>query len=133
MSAVKHPLYKTWESMRLRCSNPKATGYHHYGGRGITICDEWSDFWAFVADMGDRPKGHTLDRIDHEGPYSPENCRWATAKQQQRNRRNNHLIAFNGKALCVSAWAEELGLNKVTLLARLRRGWPVERALYHIT
>jgi hypothetical protein len=91
---TEHPLYGSYNEMLARCTRPDHPRYADYGGRGITVCDRWrSDFWAFVDDMGDRPEGQSLDRVDNDGPYSPDNCRWATSAQQRANRRPARKVA----------------------------------------
>jgi hypothetical protein len=93
---TKHPLYGSYVGLVERCTYPGHKDYALYGGRGITVCDRWlDDFWAFVEDMGERPEGHSLDRVDCDGPYAPENCRWATASEQRINQRRNKT---SGKA-----------------------------------
>jgi hypothetical protein len=125
-------LLQSWRSMRYRCANPSARYYHIYGGRGIKVCDRWlHSFENFALDMGARPTPrHTLDRIDVEGDYSPENCRWATPKEQGRNVRKNINVTIDGVTQCVSAWCEMFGVPATRTIARLHRGWPIERALF---
>jgi len=115
-------LYTVWAAMRRRCYSKADTRYHDYGGRGITVCDRWRhSFEAFLADMGECPPGMELDRKDNDGPYSPENCRWATKKQQGRNKRNNRLVTFEGKTHPLVVWCERFGLHYYRTLQRLTR------------
>jgi len=123
------PTYRSWRSMTDRCANPNTPNYYLYGGRGILVCAEWKSFESFLRDMGERPKGTSLDRIDSDGPYTSENCRWATANQQQRNKRNNHLLTVDGETRCIAEWAEIKGIQKVTIKARIRSGWSHREAV----
>lgn len=126
---IDTPEYATWISMRSRCYTKTNASYPGYGARGIKVCARWQSFENFLADMGNRPEGHTLDRIDPNGDYSPENCRWATPETQSNNRRNNWLLTFDGRTQTVAQWAKEVGISKNTLLGRLKWGWPTEDAL----
>lgn len=113
-----------------RCESKTNKGYKNYGAVGRTVCERWHRFEHFIADMGPRPTPkHTLERSDNDRGYSPDNCRWATHKEQMRNVSYNRNITFNGRTLCLSAWAEESGLNVLLLWKRLNRGWSVERTL----
>ena len=113
-----------------RCTLPSSDDYHNYGGRGIRICERWLDFQKFADDMGEKFLPNLeLDRVNVDGNYEPSNCRWATRKVQQRNRRNNHRVAWCGRNLTVCEWAELLGHKPNTLIFRLRRGWPIERTM----
>lgn len=121
--------YKIWQGMMERCHNNKNPSFHRYGGRGIFVCDGWrASFECFLSDMGYRPDGMSIDRINNDGPYAPENCRWATAREQQANTRRVRLISWNGKTQPLKAWARELGITSVTLRNRLNSGWTPERA-----
>lgn len=122
------PIYRSWQSIKRRCLNKKDPAYANYGGRGITICDEWLVFENFLADMPGFEPGLEIDRIDNNKGYSKENCRWVTSKVNNRNRRNNKLITFMGKTLCVSEWAEKIGIGALALGNRIRSGWSIERA-----
>jgi len=124
--------YKSWLSMRARCNNPKEASYKNYGGRGIKVCDRWQNsFENFLADMGERPEETSLDRFpDKNGNYEPGNCRWATQRTQQNNKRSNRMIKMDDKELTVADWARETGISVHTILARIDKlGWSVERAL----
>lgn len=118
-----------WRQMKARCLNPKNARYEGYGGRGITICDRWLKFENFREDMGEPPEGLSLERRDNDAGYSKDNCYWATRAEQQANLRTNVRLTYQGKTQHVAAWAREVGLAEITLVTRLRRGWPVERAL----
>lgn len=128
---TKHPLFNTWIHMIRRCGDPRVKEFKNYGARGITVCDRWrDDFWAFVADMGERPTPrHSVERRDNNGPYSPDNCCWATYAEQKLNTRRNRLITFQGKTLPVSEWARRVGIHPATLFWRLRQGMSPELAL----
>ena len=117
--------YNIWSSMIARCTNRKCHAYHRYGGRGITVCERWrTSFINFFSDMGPRPSlKYTLDRFpDNDGNYEPGNCRWATMKEQQRNRGNNHLITINGQTKCLNEWAEIVGLHRTAIERRIKKG-----------
>lgn len=121
--------YESWHQMIQRCNNPKNKRYPTYGGRGIRVSEHWKLFVNFLEDMGERPPNRSIDRIDNDKGYFKENCRWATPKQQQRNRSNNHLITYDGKTQTMAAWAEEMVIPYDTLRFRLKRGWSIEKAL----
>lgn len=117
--------YEAWGSMKSRCLNAKHAAFARYGGRGIRICERWKSFENFLADMGEPPtKKHTLDRENNNGDYEPSNCRWATWKQQQQNRRNNRIIEFNGERRCAADWADKTGLSRYVIYWRIRQGMP---------
>jgi|ERR1700722_2476405 len=124
--------YVSWQNMRARCLDSTNEHFNDYGGRGISICERWvCSFDNFLADMGERPKGMTLDRVITEGDYTPTNCRWATAKQQARNRRNNILIEIRGETKCLAEWCEIYGLNPDAILNRINQlGWALDEDLF---
>lgn len=118
-----------WCAIRRRCNNTRGRDYVNYGGRGITYDKAWDDFERFVADMGLPPDGLTIDRIDNDGPYSAQNCRWADRNTQSLNRRNAVLVEFAGKAMRLRAWAAYLGLPYGTVRTRHYRGQPLTGAV----
>lgn len=116
------PIHNAWVAMHQRCYNENGEFYSHYGGRGITVCDEWRDFSAFLRDMSPRPPGHSLDRIDNSKGYSADNCRWASNTQQVRNRRKTTFYEYEGKTLSLPEWAEQIGVKYQTLWHRYKIG-----------
>lgn len=126
------PTWHSWYAMRSRCHSPSDQAYGRYGGRGIIVCERWrSSFEKFLEDMGERPSlAHTIDRYpDNNGNYELGNCRWATRREQNRNRRSNRLLTLNGETMCIADWADRLGLTQNSIYCRLRSGWSVEQAL----
>lgn len=122
-------IYITWIQMVSRCKNKKSKSYHNYGARGITVCKRWLRFKNFYTDMGDRPVGLTLERKNNNKGYSPDNCKWATRKEQNNNSRGNVLIEYKGLKLTMAQWAEKLGISKSILRYRIRDAcWPIKRA-----
>lgn len=119
--------HKTWQSMMQRCYNPNSASWKRYGGRGITVCDRWHKFENFLADMGASSPELSIDRIDNNAGYSPENCRWATRKQNARNTSKNRLITYKGETACVAEWAERTGLPHALILQRLKSGWDAHK------
>jgi len=126
------PEYKAWTKMKERCLNPSCKEYPNYGGRGIAICDDWiNNPHKFIKDMGEKPepkRNYSLERIDNEKGYCKDNCKWADKKEQARNRRSNVWIEYKGTKMLISDWADALGIKRLTLSARLKKGWSVEKA-----
>lgn len=131
INASKHGMcysytYRSWQNARDRCNNPNNPAYKKYGGRGITVCDKWNNFENFVKDMGERPNGMSLDRINNDKGYSKENCRWANAVLQSNNRRN--IKKYKGKSM--AEWSRLTGIKPSTIRQRVYvYGWPMERAI----
>lgn len=128
MSRTK--IYKIWCSMIERCYTPTHHAYARYGARGITVCESWRlSFEQFYKDMGERPAGKSLDRINNNHGYSPDNCRWATQEQQQNNNSATHILHFNGESLSISQWARKLGISRNRIRSRIQRGMSIADAL----
>ena len=124
-------LYEVWLSMKQRCSNPKSQYYRLYGGKGVTVCKEWKNFVSFYewAISNGYKDGLTIERKDSTKGYNPYNCKWATKKEQANNTERNHYITYNGETHTMAQWAEITGMTYETIRKRIKRGWPVERAL----
>lgn len=127
---TKTPTYNSWKSMIHRCYREDNASYKNYGAKGIGVCKRWHKYENFKKDMGERPSGHTLDRIDSSKNYSPSNCRWATRIEQNSNRKGQILITAFGKTKNINAWARELGINKRTIRERFYYGWSHEDCLF---
>lgn len=123
------PTWRTWRSMLDRCRLPGHAWYHLYGGRGIVVCERWRSFENFLMDMGERPDGATIDRINNDGNYEPGNCRWASHSTQMRNRRDRVKIEAFGEALLAIEWAERTGVDPERIRIRILDGWPPEKAV----
>lgn len=130
-------IYRIWCGIKTRCSNPGRREFSYYGGRGISVCERWRDgdgsrsgFECFVADMGERPSpDHSVERIDNDGNYDPNNCVWATTLEQRRNTSATYKIAHGGEVLSTAAWSERTGIPALQIGRRIGRGWSVDRAL----
>lgn len=127
----KRPEYKVWKSLRKRIHNPNDERYASYGGRGLTVDPRWDEsFEVFLQDMGHRPgPGYSIDRVDNDQGYWPDNCVWATNKSQANNRRTSRILEYRGVSKTLAQWADELGISRHNLQARIGRGWSVEKAL----
>lgn len=130
-SDVRSGAYASWMSMHRRCYVESASHFERYGGRGIVVCERWKSFQNFLSDMGEKPEGKSLDRINNSGNYEPTNCRWATHIEQSNNRDNNVRISFMGIDQTMQQWSREPGAVSAQLIrVRLRYGWSVERAIF---
>lgn len=126
--AAHRPTYECWVNMKTRCYNQNYARFDRYGGRGIAVCDRWRDgesglsgYECFVADMGEQPPRLTIERIDNDGPYAPGNCRWATRREQARNRRSSKHGTANGETKCAKEWAATLGVSVNAFATRARK------------
>lgn len=129
MKKTKRPEYWAWQRMKQRCFDENTPEFKHYGGRGITVCERWLDFENFLSDMGERPKGMTVERINNDGDYESTNCRWATRREQAVNRSMTRWLTYGGERLCMKDWALRVGISLPLLKYRIDAGWPLERAL----
>lgn len=125
------PIYGVWSKMKDRCTNTKVQSYAAYGGRGITVCERWQSFDLFFADMGERPSpNHSIDRIDNDGPYSPENCRWVgSVLEQRKNCRDNRRITYKGETLILAEWERKTGFSADVISSRIAAGWDIDRVM----
>lgn len=124
------PTYKIWKSMRQRCNVPSASAYHKYGGRGIKVCERWDWYPNFLADMGERPDGYSIERVDNDGPYSPENCKWIPIEEQAANKRNTRRITIDGVTKHLAEWTRLSPVTEHAIRVRIRRGWSPHDAVF---
>lgn len=130
---AKTPTYKIWAGMKSRCTNPNVAHWGDYGGRGITVCDRWQYFSNFLIDMGERPEGMQIDRIDNDKGYFLGNCQWVSRSVNCRNTRTAVILSFNGETLNVTDWAVKTGIKAGTIFKRVKMGWDVTRILTTVT
>lgn len=124
------PTFYSWAAMRERCTNKNHQRYPYYGGRGIRVCERWlHSFTNFLADMGERPPGTTLDRIDSDGDYCKENCRWRTRVGQCRNKRSNITVEYQGRSMCLTEACDLAGADYMLVRKRLKKGWSLKDAM----
>ena len=127
---TKTSIYCRWHHIKRRCTDPTHISYHNYGGRGITLCEEWFDFSKFYSDMGDAPLPKMqIDRIDNEKGYSKQNCRWVSPRENCQNKRDTILVPYKGQMLCASAVAIIHNIKQTTFIGRLHRGWNIDDAI----
>lgn len=126
---TKSNSYRIWIGVKSRCLNKKSTNYFRYGARGITVCKRWLKFENFLLDMGERPDGMTLERINNNIGYSPSNCRWATRLEQSLNTRRNIYIEYKGVKKTIKEWSKELKVSEICIRNRHKKGWPIEKIL----
>ena len=124
-------IYRIWLGMKQRCFYEKSHNFEYYGGRGISVCEKWKNsFETFFEDMKLPPtEKHSLERIDNDGNYCPENCKWATATEQMNNSRHCHYLTYQGETLTISQWTKKMGLTRSVIHARLKTGWTVDRTI----
>lgn len=126
---TEYQTYSSWQHIKERCLNPNNKYYKNYGGRGITICEEWMNFENFLSDMGLATDGYSIDRIDNDGNYNKENCKWASFQEQMNNTRRSHFLEYNGEKKTIADWAREKNMSYEKLINRIKRGWSVKDSL----
>jgi len=127
--ATERKTYTSWVCLNRRCFDTKHHKYKKYGKRGIQVCERWKNFENFFADMGNRPEGKTIDRINNDGNYEPNNCKWSTRKEQQNNKSNNVFLTYKGETKTIAQWGNKLNINYDTLYQRIRNKWDTKKAL----